>query len=160
MARPVFHLHPQARRQLADLGARIALARERRSMTRKLLAQRAGITEFTLRRVESGEIGVTFGAYLAVLYALGLAADLEAVAAADPLGRDLQDAALLQRPRRVGKRSAKAQTPDTGTAIPPSPATPPSSSSGQGDSLGQTDDRLPGITSSEMVDYLRKRQTK
>ncbi|TVR45944.1 MAG: XRE family transcriptional regulator [Planctomycetota bacterium] len=148
MARPVFHLHPKARRELSDLGMRICYARKRRSLTRKALAGRAGISEYTLRRVESGEIGVTIGAYVAVLYALGLAGDLAAVAEADPLGRDLQDAALAPRPRRSvgGEGSGKAKTPqtpppsqDTATSEPPRP---------------EDDDALPGISSTQMLAYL------
>jgi len=53
----------------------------------------------TLRNVERGGTGVTIGAYAAVLHVLGLHGDLDAVAAVDTLGRDLQDAALPQRAR-------------------------------------------------------------
>ena len=53
----------------------------------------------TLRGVEKGAMGVTIGAYVAVLHVLGLDNDLDAVAAADTLGRQLQDANLPQRVR-------------------------------------------------------------
>jgi hypothetical protein len=53
----------------------------------------------TLRNVERGGMGVTIGAYAAVLHVLGLDGDLDAVAAVDSLGRDLQDAALPHRAR-------------------------------------------------------------
>ena len=48
----------------------------------------------TLRSVENGGMGVTIGAYAAVLHVLGLDSDLDAVANVDTIGRDLQDAAL------------------------------------------------------------------
>ncbi|TVR17182.1 MAG: transcriptional regulator [Planctomycetota bacterium] len=154
MARPVFHLHPKARQELSDLGMRISYARKRRSLTRKALAGRAGISEYTLRRVESGEIGVTIGAYVAVLYALGLAGDLAAVAEADPLGRDLQDAALAPRPRRSGggssNASAKAKAPQT---PPPSPDTAASEPP-----TPEDNDALPGISSTEMLAFLRRQK--
>ena len=55
------------------------------------------MTVTTLRNVETGGMGVTLGAYAAVLHVLGLDADLDDVAARDPLGRDLQDAALIAK---------------------------------------------------------------
>ena len=61
------------------------------------------MSPMTLRNVEHGGMGVTIGAYAAVLHVLGLDSDLDAVAAVDSLGRDLQDAAL---PRRVRTRDA------------------------------------------------------
>ena len=53
----------------------------------------------TLRNVERGGMGVTIGAYAAVLHVLGLDADLDGVAATDTLGHELQDASLPRRAR-------------------------------------------------------------
>ena len=102
MAKRVALLLPPLERRLAQLGERIRAARLRRRLTAKLVAERAGMTVTTLRAVERGGMGVTVGAYVAVLHVLGLDGDLDAVAAADALGRDLQDARL---PRRVRANS-------------------------------------------------------
>jgi hypothetical protein len=56
----------------------------------------------TLRSLERGGSGVTMGAYLAVMQVLGIEKDLDLVGAADPLGRELQDARLQPQ----GKPSA------------------------------------------------------
>jgi transcriptional regulator with XRE-family HTH domain len=64
-----------------------------------MVAERAGMTVTTLRAVEHGRMGVTIGAYAAVLRVLGLDGDIDAVAATDTLGRDLQDASLSRRVR-------------------------------------------------------------
>ena len=99
MAQRVARLLPPLERRLDALGARIQAARLRRRLTAKAVAERAGMSPITLRNVEAGSMGVTIGAYAAVLHVLGLDADLDAVAAADELGRRLQDAALPSRKR-------------------------------------------------------------
>jgi transcriptional regulator with XRE-family HTH domain len=124
MSRRIQHLLPAADHILVGLGMRIAIARGRRRITRKQLAQRAGLTEFTLRRVERGEGTATIAAYAAVLHALGMSADLDRVAADDPLGRDLQDAPLIEG---ISRRPApRPRLSSTGSA-PPAPSRPPAS---------------------------------
>jgi transcriptional regulator with XRE-family HTH domain len=101
MAKRISPLLPPMERRLARLGARIRAARLRRRFSAKLVAERAGMSVTTLRSVENGGMGVTIGAYAAVLHVLGLDAQLDAIAEIDNLGRDLQDAAL---PHRVHAR--------------------------------------------------------
>lgn len=99
MSKRVAPLLPPLERRLSRLGERLRTARLRRRLPAKLVAERAGMSVTTLRNVESGGMGVTIGAYAAVLHILGLDGDLDAVAEVDTLGRDLQDAALPQAVR-------------------------------------------------------------
>lgn len=64
----------------------------------------------TLRSVERGGMGVTIGAYAAVLHVLGLDGDLDAIADVDTLGRDLQDAGLQRAaPAKGDSRKSDAR---------------------------------------------------
>lgn len=69
-----------------------------------MLAERTGMGRITLRKVESGESGVTLGAYASVLFCLGLEEDILLIGKDDPLGRRLQDANLTHTRERVAKR--------------------------------------------------------
>jgi transcriptional regulator with XRE-family HTH domain len=108
MAKRVAQLLPPLERRLARLGQRIRTARLRRNLPAKLVAERAGMSVTTLRNVESGGMGVTIGAYAAVLHVLGLDGGLDAVAEVDTLGRDLQDASLPHRARTKSEPRWKA----------------------------------------------------
>ncbi len=96
-------LLPKHERQLKELGENIRLARLRRDLTAAQVAERAGIGRNAILKIEKGDEGVSFGAYLRVLIVLGQEQDLFRVAEDDILGRKLQDA-NLQIGRRAGKR--------------------------------------------------------
>jgi transcriptional regulator with XRE-family HTH domain len=56
------------------------LARKNRNLRQEDVARKAGITRRVVIRIEAGHLGVGIGAHAAVLWALGLDADLALVA--------------------------------------------------------------------------------
>lgn len=93
---------------LEQLGENIRLARLRRKLSSKSVAERAGIAVSTMTNVEKGEPGVGIGTYLQVLSVLQLAEDILLIADKDPLGRRLQDNMLLTPKRAPKKKQAKS----------------------------------------------------
>ena len=59
------------------------------------IADRATVTRLTVSKVEHGDPTVSMGIYARVLFALNLENDITLLAADDALGRQLQDAELL-----------------------------------------------------------------
>jgi transcriptional regulator with XRE-family HTH domain len=108
MANATSPLLPPTDDLLKAFGERLRLARRRRRLQAKEVAERAGMTEVTLRRVERGLPGVTMGAYLAVMQVLQLQDDVAKWATEDALGRHLQDAELQGGTRQ--RRSINART--------------------------------------------------
>lgn len=80
---------------LEQMGENIKLARKRRNLTAKQVAERAGIARSTLYLIEKGDTSVAMGAYFNVLRVLGLQDDFLKLAADDVFGRKLQDLDLL-----------------------------------------------------------------
>src|SRR5436853_7734227 len=95
-------LPAQVTESIKDLGYRVRLARTRRSMSIAELAAKAGINRNTLNALELGKPGVALGAYVTVLWVLGLDKTLDAVAHpdTDSHGKTLEAA---RRPARVRK---------------------------------------------------------
>lgn len=94
MAKKTAALLPGTDALLRQFGERLRLARLRRRLSAKQVAERAGMAPMTLRGLERGGSGVTIGAYLAVMQVLGIEMDIDLLGAADPVGRELQDAQL------------------------------------------------------------------
>lgn len=78
-------LYPRAEAMLRRVGAQIRLARLRRRLSTSLVAERAKISRSTLWKIENGEAGVSIGAYVSVLCAIGLGKDILLLARDDDL---------------------------------------------------------------------------
>ena len=103
MARKTIKLTPEAELVIEKMGIRIQKARLRRNILAEVLVEHAGISKGTLSAIEKGEPTVSIGAYVAVLNALGMVQDLEAVAA-DKEGRQQYRELHLQERKRATKR--------------------------------------------------------
>ena len=96
---------PKTQEILVIMGEQIKMARLRRKLSAKLVAQRAGISRTTLCEVEKGSPSVSLGIYAAVLHSLnGMDKDLLLIAKDDELGRKLQDLELSVRKRAPKKK--------------------------------------------------------
>lgn len=102
-----------ALRSLANLGARLKEARLRRNWTQAQTAEKAGLSESSVKKVEAGTPRITMAAYLALLDVFGLPGAFDRVLAPgdDTLGEALSRAATRQRARRTG-RSRRAPAED------------------------------------------------
>jgi transcriptional regulator with XRE-family HTH domain len=96
-------LLPREKKILSSLGENIKLARLRRKLSAKMVAERANISRTTLWNLEKGETNSSLTSMLQVLSVLGLENDLLVVASIDLLGRKLQDAKLITKKRAPKK---------------------------------------------------------
>ena len=87
-------LYPKAEKALKTLAENLRLARKRRKITAKMMAERANMSLVTLRLLERGNPKVSMCNYMAVIACLGFQDDVAKVAANDVVGRNLQDAEL------------------------------------------------------------------
>jgi DNA-binding XRE family transcriptional regulator len=72
---------PMVLSQLRQLGENLAIARKRRLEPRKVWAERIGVTEPTLMRMEKGDPSVSFGTYATALWLMGRAQAIPELAA-------------------------------------------------------------------------------
>jgi transcriptional regulator with XRE-family HTH domain len=92
-------LLPKAQKAASILGENIRLARLRRKYSTQQISERADISRPTLVSIEKGNPNVSIGAYIRVLFVLGLEKDILNIAKDDELGRRLQDAKLTVKER-------------------------------------------------------------
>ena len=86
---------------LQGLGHRLKEARLRRNWTQSLAAEKAGLSESSVKKVEGGTVNITASAYLALLDIYGLPTALDKVLAPgdDTLGESLSKGNARQRAR-------------------------------------------------------------
>ena len=107
MPRQSAAVFPREQQQARALGERLRAARLRRRIPVVEMAARVGVTPKTQRRLEQGDTTVGLAMLIRTLSVLGLARDLDQLAAHDEIGQRLADIALPERPRRsAGARSS------------------------------------------------------
>jgi len=87
---------------LRTLGERLKEARLRRNWTQEQTAQKAGLSESSIKKVEAGSPRIMIAAYLSLLDVFGAPTAFDSVLAPgdDTLGEALARSALRQRARR------------------------------------------------------------
>jgi len=76
-------LPPQSKRALESLGRDIAIARKRRKITQRLMAERMFVSVQTVQRLESGDPTVGIAVLASALFVLGFTKRLAELAAPD-----------------------------------------------------------------------------
>jgi DNA-binding XRE family transcriptional regulator len=91
---------------LRELGGNLSIARKRRREPRKLWADRIGVSEPTLARMEKGDPSVSMGVYATALWLMDRAAALSQLAAPEHDLGALEDAVRAAQTRAGRKRPA------------------------------------------------------
>jgi len=91
--------------KLRSLGSRLRAERLRRNDTQIIFSARLGISVPTLRKMESGDPGVSVGCWVAALNVLDRAGDLDAILAAPEDLFAKYDQMKQSLPRRASRRS-------------------------------------------------------
>jgi transcriptional regulator with XRE-family HTH domain len=120
MSRPARTLFPRTKRRADALGERLKAARLRRRMSETEMAARVMVSRPTLRKLEAGNLTVSFAVLARALEVLNLDEDLDRIAENDKLGHRLADA-RTPRPHR-GKPDDPASR--DGAPSPDDPASP------------------------------------
>lgn len=76
-------LPPQSQRAIAQLGKDISLARRRRKLPQRLMAERMLVSVQTLQRLEAGEPTVGLAVLVSALHVLGMTQRLAGLVAPD-----------------------------------------------------------------------------
>jgi len=91
------HVAPTTKEILIALGERIRFRRKLRMITETKLSNNAGVARSTLQGIEKGSPGVSIGAYIRVMYMLGMERDLLLLGIEDESDRILLDKSLKAR---------------------------------------------------------------
>jgi len=125
MAKRIPPTHPRVQRQIEALSQRLRAARMRRSMTQEVMAERVGVSVPTIAKLENGDPSTSLATVLRALTVLGLAGDIDLIAAQDTLGRELQDNALRRTNASPRARAAPAPRPPPASTLLPTSSVPP-----------------------------------
>lgn len=125
MAKRIPPTHPRVQRQIEALSQRLRAARMRRSMTQEVMAERVGVSVPTIAKLENGDPSTSLATVLRVLTVLGLAGDIDLIAAQDTLGRELQDNALRRTNAPPRVRTTPTPRPPPAPSSLPTPSVPP-----------------------------------
>jgi hypothetical protein len=104
---------------LRELGENLAIARKRRREPLKAWAERVGVSEPTLARMEKGDPSVSMGVYATAVWLMGRAPALPDLAAPEHDQGALEEAVRVAKARSVRKRpspyaAAQAPNPEPG----------------------------------------------
>lgn len=75
------------------------------------MAERVGVSVPTVKKLEEGDPTTSLATMIRVLAVLGLAGDIDKIAAEDKLGRELQDNSLAPPRPTNGRANAAARSP-------------------------------------------------